>query len=436
MKNYSLEQLAKEINSEKTQEYFQEVLNSYYNGNNRAAIVTLYSVVICDLLHKMESLDEIYQDTTAAQILSEIEAIQNANPRNPQWETDLIEKVKNRTNIIDNVDYTHIISLQSHRHLCAHPVINKTNKLYTPNAETVASHIMNMLESLLTKPPLLSKKILGNLLIDIGNKKGKLIDEISLRRYVESKYLSNTNAASEIELFRDLWKLVFSVNNKDCNENRIINGKVLSLIYERNSEECNKKIKSNKDYFSNVLDIPDSLNAIIRFLSNFEYTYNLLKDDVKIMIEKHVKEDKNAKTVAWFLSKSFPKHLESLKKIIEEIHSNPIENRVNIKAFLRVLDIGIIKGYTKEVCEFIIWRYSKAKNYYDADEVFEYYVQEKLKLFSNEQLIKLCEGANKNGQVCDRKQSTQDHRFLLTICIERSDFHDFDSSKYANLFKV
>ena len=92
MKNYSLEQLAKEINSEKTLEYFQEVLSSYFNNNCRAAIVTLYSVVICDLLHKLESLDEIYQDTTAAQILAEIEAIQQANPKSPQWETDLIEK--------------------------------------------------------------------------------------------------------------------------------------------------------------------------------------------------------------------------------------------------------------------------------------------------------------------------------------------------------
>lgn len=434
MKNYSLEQLAKEINSEKTLEYFQEVLSSYYNNNCRAAIVTLYSVVICDLLHKLESLDEIYQDTTAAQILAEIEAIQQANPKSPQWETDLIEMINKRTNIIDNVDYAHIISLQSHRHLCAHPVINKTNKLYTPNTETVASHIMNMLECLLTKPPLLSKRILGTLLIDIANKKSKLIDEVSLRRYVESKYLTNTTATSEIEIFRDLWKIVFAIDNQECNENRNINLKVLSLIYERNSEGCNQKIKSNKDFFSNILDIPDSLNVLTRFLSNFEYIYDLLKDDVKIMLEKHVKVEPNAKAVAWFLSESFPKHIELLKKITNEMHSDPINKRVNIKAFLRVLEIGRIKGFNKEVCEFIIWRYSSANNYYDADEVFEFYVRDNIESFSNQQIIKLCAGANKNGQVYSRKQAKEDHKFLLTKCNERVAFDDFDSSKYSNLF--
>jgi hypothetical protein len=379
-------------------------------------------------------LDEIYQDTTAAQILADIEAIQQVNPKSPQWESDLIEMVYKRTNIIDNVDQAHIISLQSHRHLCAHPVINKTNKLYNPNIETVASHIKNMLECLLTKPPLLSKRILGTLLIDIANKKIKLIDEVSLRRYVESKYLFNTTATSEIEIFRDLWKLVFSVNNQECNENRNVNIRLLSLLYERNSEGCNQKIKSNKDFFSNILDIPDLLNVLTRFLSKFEYIYSLLKDDVKIMFEKHVKVDLNAKTVAWFLSSSYPKHIELLKKITNNMHSDPIDKRVNIKAFLRVIEIGRIKGFTKEVCEFIIWRYSSANNYYDADEVFEFYVRDYIESFSNQQIIKLCVGANKNRQVYGRKLAKEDHKFLLTKCNERVDFDDFDSSKYSNLF--
>ena len=60
MKDYSLENSIEQINSERTKKYFREVSSSYFNGNYRASIVTLYSVVINDILIKLEVLDEIY----------------------------------------------------------------------------------------------------------------------------------------------------------------------------------------------------------------------------------------------------------------------------------------------------------------------------------------------------------------------------------------
>ena len=66
------------------------------------------------------------------------------------------------------MDYAHIQALKNDRHLCAHPVINKDDKLYTLNKESVVTHIRNMLESLFLKAPILSKKILSPLLIDIN----------------------------------------------------------------------------------------------------------------------------------------------------------------------------------------------------------------------------------------------------------------------------
>lgn len=148
MKDYNIENLSLKINSEKTKIYFKEVSSSYYNGNYRAAMVTLYSVVINDILIKLEMLEEIYDDQTAISILDEIRTSQKSNPNNSDWEKDIIEKVKSRTNLLDNVDYANIISLKNHRHLCAHPIIDKDEKLYTPNQETVAAHIRNMLESI------------------------------------------------------------------------------------------------------------------------------------------------------------------------------------------------------------------------------------------------------------------------------------------------
>ena len=58
----------------KTKEYFQEVISSYSNGNYRSAVVMLYSICICDLLYKLQELKDIYNDSTAINILQTIEA--------------------------------------------------------------------------------------------------------------------------------------------------------------------------------------------------------------------------------------------------------------------------------------------------------------------------------------------------------------------------
>jgi hypothetical protein len=231
MKDFSIEYASQKINSEKTKEYFKEVSSSYFNENYRAAIVTLYSVVINDILIKLEVLDEIYSDSVAKAILDETRTFQESNPTNADWERDIVEKVKNRTSLFDNVDYAHIQALRNDRHLCAHPVIDKDDKLYTPNKETVASHIRNMLESLFLKPAILSKKILSTILIDISTKKELLIDVESLEKYIKSKYLSNINPTIELSIFRDLWKFIFRLNDIQSIENRLINYRVLNLLF-------------------------------------------------------------------------------------------------------------------------------------------------------------------------------------------------------------
>lgn len=68
---FSIEMASEQIFNAKTKEYFSEVSRSYYNGNYRSAIVMLYSVVICDLVYKLQDLKELYQDSTAEAILHE-----------------------------------------------------------------------------------------------------------------------------------------------------------------------------------------------------------------------------------------------------------------------------------------------------------------------------------------------------------------------------
>ena len=60
MRNRSIDELSEQIYSAKTREYFDEVIQSYYVGNYRSATVMLYSVVISDIVYKLNELIERY----------------------------------------------------------------------------------------------------------------------------------------------------------------------------------------------------------------------------------------------------------------------------------------------------------------------------------------------------------------------------------------
>ncbi|MDW3193047.1 MAG: hypothetical protein R8G66_11810 [Cytophagales bacterium] len=432
MKDYNIENSINLFHSDKTKEYFREVSSSYYNGNNRAAVVTLYSVVISDLLFKLEFLVDIYNDQVAKEILSKIKETQDSNPTNPDWEKDLVEEILNRTNLLDNVDKAHIQALRNDRHLCAHPVLNKEDKLYTPNPETVASHIRNMIESIFSKPPLLSKKILPAVLSDISDKAQVLFDDESMKKYLVSKYLEKLTDTAEVQIFRDLWKFVFRLDDEECIKNRFINFRFLYILYNRNPKLCISKIDQEPDHFYHILDSPDTINLLIRFTAENEFLYDNYRDDVKQYIINRSKNAPDEYAYAWFLSASYKDHLDKIKSINTLNFPDIFTNDPRGQVYFKVLTIGLSKGYHEEVSEFIVWRYSFVKHYNDGDKVFSSIVSPFLKQLTDKQLIELCEGANNNNQVYDRKKAKEDHKLLKQHIENR--MPDFEFEKFKNVF--
>ena len=121
--DFSIETAIENIQNNNTKVYFNEVYQTFVNGNYRSSIVMLYSVLICDLIYKLRDLRDIYNDSKAKKILEEIEALQAANPKSPDWETKLIESISSRMTILEPSDIVAIESLQKFRHLSAHPVL-------------------------------------------------------------------------------------------------------------------------------------------------------------------------------------------------------------------------------------------------------------------------------------------------------------------------
>jgi len=316
MPEYSLDKITERIHYGKTKAYFNEVLSSYHNGNYRSAVVMLWSVAVCDIVYKLQSLIDLYDDPSAKSILSEVAAIQEADPKSASWELTLIDKVHANTYLLDTAQYENLRYLQKQRHLSAHPVLNLERELHTPSKETVRALLRNTLEDLLAKPPLYTQKIMKELLADIAEASPALNTRSKTKKYVESKYLSRTTPEVELNIFRSLWKLVFKLNNDACSKNRPINLHTLELLAERNKLLIPDAINGDKDYFSNIASNGVPLAFLIYFLAMNRDWYDLLNEDAKLKISHSIETDLVGKVMGWFIKDSLDAHADDTTKNI------------------------------------------------------------------------------------------------------------------------
>ncbi len=96
MSDFSIEMASDKIIDARSRKYFEEVLQSCNTGCFRSAVVMLWSVVVCDLLFKLDELSTAYGDAIAQSILKDIEKLRISNPKSPDWEWALVEQINKK----------------------------------------------------------------------------------------------------------------------------------------------------------------------------------------------------------------------------------------------------------------------------------------------------------------------------------------------------
>jgi hypothetical protein len=427
MVDFSIEMASERITDPRTKEYFQEVASSYSHGNFRSAVVMLWSVIICDLLFKLDLLKNIYGDTIAKNILDEINGLRQKNLTSPDWELELVKKIKERTLLLEEADFVNLATLQKHRHLSAHPVLTFSDALYSPNRETVRAHIRNALEGVLLKPAIMTKKVFDTLVDDIASMKELLPDLDSLRKFLESKYFSHLTPALEISIFKSLWKLVFKLRDDQCNANRIINLRVLLIIYERQPREIDEHIKLDSNHFSDLTFEGTPLKALHTFLSRKPTIFNLLTDAAKVPIENYATIDVDNFSYSWFLSPSICQHIDS---IIDYVNSKG--GKLSKIPYSQVAEIAKDNGCLIKILDLGIGYYISSGSFDGANDNF-IYIKQYLNLMSTEQLIKLVDGIEKNRQTYERGGAFFDHQ-LIKAAIDNKIGGQIDYKKYPHFY--
>ncbi|MCS6825630.1 MAG: hypothetical protein NZ553_03360 [Caldilinea sp.] len=422
---YSIEQRATQIFDARSKEYFSEVLSCYAAGNYRSAVVMLWSVVVCDLLFKLQHLVDLYGDDKAKGILAEISKLQEANERSSEWESKMVELVAEQTQLLDFPERENLLHLQRQRHLAAHPVIDANFQLHRPNRDTARALIRNALDGLLTKAPILSKKIISDLVEDLEQASGILINDKRLRSYLESKYFSRFNPGVEKAVFKALWKFVFRLTDEKCEKNRAINYSALILLYGRNPAQFQAQVEADRDYFSTIAAGNSPIVYLIHFLSRSASIYMSLADHAKAVIQHTAEKETSARCLAWFIAPSLQEHADRLRAWIVA-GDLPQIGRETWDALREISDSP---EWEKTLVSLASAYYVASTSYDSADKRFNEAIRPLLPKFDLDDCITLIQGIERNDQTWGRRGACRDHRELRARAMEIDPA--FNSTQYT-----
>lgn len=422
--DFSIEQAAERIADSRTRGYFGEVYSSFVNGNNRSAVVMLWSVVVADIVFKLQELRDLHTDPVAKSILDEIGKLVENNPNNPEWELALVESVAVRMYLFEAGDAENLRYLQKLRHLSAHPVLSGINVLFSPTKDQCRSLIRSALESVLLKPPVFSKKIIEHFVEDIATRKKLLPDDQSLEQYLKAKYFSGMHAEVQREVFRTLWKFVFRLSNQDADENRSINCRVLQIMFSANSLDLKKYVQDHQPFFSEIAGSGSPLDQLVEFIGQNPILLPALSEAAKTLVCNRAKADVDLFVRAPFVSNGMSAHIDAA------VRSEGLWKlrRASVEAFL---DMAASAGLEDKACCLPAAAYYRASCFDDADNRFEAIVEPFLPRFGKESLTALLEGIESNGQTYGRGRARSQHQIVLAQC-KKVFGETFDLGPYPN----
>lgn len=422
MSYFSIDESIENIKNPYTKELFKEVHSSYTMGNYRSATVMLWSVVVTDLVNKLNDLDSIYNDPKALQILNDIRQEQTRDPKSSKWESEIIDKFHKQLNFFETYEVADLEYLQQMRHVSAHPVITSVDLLHVPAKEKVYSLIRSALESVLTKEALFSSKILEVIFTDLNTVKDTLVTFEDRERYFIHKFLNKIPNNVLIKFIKTLWKYIFKINNADVNANREINIDILQVIIKNKKESFLIFLQNEKTFISDLKLENQLKEALLDFLVLNRFVIDFFESE-SIQTIHAIIDDENSDKKYQII-----KH----QRIIDYInYLITTDTRNFVITNLEIIEKESIEhDCIEEFNNFCVYGYCQSSSYAEADKMFEKLITPHLSTFNLAQLETLIDDANNNSQCCDRWRNSSEHKSVRTAITTLD--ANFDFTPYSN----
>lgn len=471
MEIFILEDQMEKVVNPKTKEYLEEVVSCYRNGNYRASVVVLYTTLIFDLMQKLITLKDVYDEDKAKEIYNEIKRKQKNNPFDPSWETYLIDKICEDMKIISKVEKEELEHLKKERNYAAHPIISESEELTLKpiRKETAGDLIRKAFEIVFLRDAILARDINIKIVEDLKEYYSR-VAESGFEKYVNNRYLNRMNQARKNELFKFLWQSVFIWNDDDAIRNRDSN--LLGLIYMYNGDNkgCQKIIKDNEDKLLNKMQVEtfsswcnsngytgtescailefNDISRIMNFIKFIELNpsiYNCLNDYSKSIIQSSIKnmyvkknqqgenfeleqEQIKLEAVAIFLKRDYiSKNFDTIIKHKKEIDIREIDLDIMLKQ-------AEFYGYAKEFRKFLIDYCTGAYSFEDAKRNFMY-IELCKESYEEEEYHYMLIKMNNNSQIYEN----YDKKYWLTkledMYGDKLVSTDEEKALYYNLFE-
>lgn len=420
----NITELKEQIYFQKTREYFEEIEKSFYSESYRSAVVMLYSVVIADLLYKLEELKDYYSDTVAENIINEVNSIRKANPKSSEWENKLIERISKETSIIEPYILVNIEHLKEIRNFSAHPSLDQNNELIKPSREKTMGLIKDMLIGIFIRPPLFIKKITTNILEDISNKKEDfLLDNSKFKKYIRKKYFDKIPDNMIVNVFKDFWKLTFKTENEDCNQNRDINLGFLLITMQDYKLKILENIRKDKQKYNNISDNSNIVIYLVEFIYYYPEVYTQLSDENKIIIDVATNNQKDYKLLIYYAYKNLEEQLKELSvENFNNLHNKELfEKKVEEDGEMSL----IIDKYMKF--------FANSYSYNEADDRFNRFIRPYISKMDLMQVKKLIEIINTNNQIYGRGRAESDNNDIIkraNIDWQNINLDDYEKFEY------
>ncbi|HHB1425999.1 TPA: hypothetical protein ACOQZT_003988 [Serratia odorifera] len=416
VRSMGIEEKADLIESSASRYYFREVYSSYINGNYRAAVVSLWSVLVCDAVYKTQKLFELTDDAWAQKKLSTIEKLQLENSKSSEWELDLFEGFYTNKKFIGIGEISNIRDVQKKRHLCAHPVLSEDNALYTPNKESVKSMILNALDDFLIRKNYYGKDIFP-VLRDTLKENSEYYSELKNIKPLIDKYCQRLTSSAIYQIFKSFYKFSFKLDDEDAVKYRMMNRSACFHLYKevKKSGPLIQKMKEEIDFFENISFKTNTLTFLFHFLSLNREIYDAFSEEMRERLKTY--RDKETEDDVFYGLKicsmfSFKKSDDYFKFLKDTLDGNQIR-RFTIAEYEFITEVYHDMDCREALQNISISYAENSSSYDDADNRFNLVLGEKLlNSFTTEQLNRLLTCFSTNSQISERRRSRIDQERL------------------------